>query len=427
MQRESYNIIYFDEISTEKITPNSKLYHIISKEESEKILENYESTDNILTIYHPKFEKENDNNDNNKNYYNKRFPNLNRHFYYLNTMIFYPTRIEPSTIDMTNYMFERDENTIIKVTNNKDGNLVKFKEIIEEKKKSNKNLQFFIYYSIFNRNVYIIHSHILDKDLINKKIDMKIIDYKTDYHKLKKDINYINKDLMLLLIRSLKPFRLYYKGKKIQMDSKNIINNNIYQIKNNNLNKTTTSIENMYVKIENIPHYIINSETNLTNTKNEINEFCDYNFYEKPAIHGVDIKILLESNNQPIDEDISVAVPPCFLKELEQNEQMLVEKTYNNRNKVIGNNEEPYEIQRYNLINKKLLDFEKYCKDENLVKNMNDIEFKKNLFTLNDYKNSFYGISNYIQNNELWEYIEGIDICQNKLDELINLFNKYKK
>jgi hypothetical protein len=234
MQRELYNIIYFDELSTEKITPNSKLYHIISKEESEKILENYESTENILTIYHPKFEKENDGNDYNKNYYNKRFPNLNRHFYYLNTMIFYPTRIEPSTIDMTNYMFERDENTIIKVTNNKDGNLVKFKEIIEEKKKSNKNLQFFIYYSIFNRNVYIIHSHILDKDLINKKIDMKIIDYKTDYHKLKKDINYINKDLMLLLIRSMKPFRLYYKGKKIQMDSKNIINNNIYQIKNNN-------------------------------------------------------------------------------------------------------------------------------------------------------------------------------------------------
>ena len=232
---------------------------------------------------------------------------------------------------------------------------------------------------------------------------------------------------MLLLIRSLKPFRLYYKGKKIKIDSKNIINNNIYQIKNNNLNKTTTSIENMYVKIDNIPHYIMNNETNLTNTKNEINEFCDYNYYEKPTIHGVDIKILLESNNQPIDEDISVAVPPCFLKELEQNEQMLVEKTYNNRNKVIGNNEEPYEIQRYNLINKKLFNFEKYCKDENLVKNMNDIEFKKNLFILNDYKNSFYGISNYIQNNELWEYIEGIDICQNKLYKLINLFNKYKK
>jgi uncharacterized protein YchJ len=344
-------------------------------------------------------------------------------------MIFYPTRIEPSSIDMTNYIFERDENTIIKVTNNKDGNLVKFKEIIEEKKKTNKNLQFFIYYSIINRNVYIIHSHILDKELINKKIDMKKIDYRTDYHKLKKDINYINKDLMLLLIRNMKPFRLYYKGKKIQMNSKNIIINNIYQIKNNNLNKTTTLFENMYVKVENIPHYIINNESNVTNTKNEINEFCDYNFYEKPTIHGVDIKLLLESNNQPINDDNGIfsAVPPCFLKDLEQNEQMLVEKTYNNRNKVIGKSEEPYEIQKYNLINQKLLDFEKYCKDENLVKNMNDIEFKRNVFTLNDYKNSCQGISNYIQNNELWEYIDGIVICQNKLDELINLFNKYKK
>jgi hypothetical protein len=162
------------------------------------------------------------------------------------------------------------------------------------------------------------------------------------------------------------------------MDSKNIINESIYQIKNNNLNtKSITSLENMYVKVENIPHYIMNNETNLTQTKYDIHESCDYNFYEKPTIHGVDIKILLESNNQPVDKDISVAVPPCFLKELEQNEQMLVEKTYNNRNKVIGNSEEPYEIQRYNLINEKLLNFEKYCKDENLVKNMTPAELKK--------------------------------------------------
>ena len=407
INRDYYiNNKFFFDFSMSLIAPsresnknNEKIYTLLSKEESNKILDEYaKDNNNILKVYHNPISIENEG------------------YYGYGPMIVYPLRIEPSNVNMNDYLYEAADNHIIQVKNIKDNTFVLFVGNKEIKQKKNKPIQFKIYYQIYHRNVVIIHSHILDKSLENKTIDMKYIDHRTDYRKIKKEHDYIKKETLLLLIRSLKPFKLYYKGKKIQMESENIILNGMYKINSPN---QEYGFNNMIVKIENIPNYSLNLDNSNIKSNNEIFEKCDKIIFEKPNHGVVDVKVLFDERKNIVNEIMKFALTPCLLVPLNSKEAMQLEKKYNEKDKIITFGNDSYEIQKMEIIVKNIEKYKKYINNEEEIKKLSNKDKDIIIFTLEDYKNNLTGIGRFIEKNELWELIDKVSTLGNEIDEIL--------
>ena len=114
----------YSEIVSTKITKRDKLYHLLPKKDSEKILNDYNNdTENIITAYF------NDLEEFNKNYRFKRYRKINN----VDDLV-KPKKIEPEDVDMNDYEYHFLNNEITKIKNKDDLSYVEFK-IIEENKK----------------------------------------------------------------------------------------------------------------------------------------------------------------------------------------------------------------------------------------------------------------------------------------------------
>lgn len=391
--------------SREANKKGEKLYTLLSKEESNKILEEYsKDVTNVLKVFYKPINQE-------------KFGYLS----FRNNLI-NPTRIEPSHINIFDYSYEADDNHLIQVKNIKDNAFILFNGNKEIKQKKNKTLQFQIYYQLINRINYIIHSHVLDNTLKNKEILIQNIDYKIDYKKLKKEGDYIKNDFLLLLIRSFKPFKLYYKGKKVQMESQNIILNKMYKINSPN---PDSGFNNMIVRVENIPRYVLNSDNSKITSNNEIYEKCNNNYYEKPNSGVVDVIVLFDERKNIVNEIMKFALNPCLLKPLESNEEIELDKRYNDKNKKIPfNNNKSYELQKLDIIIKQIDKYKIYKSDENAVKKLSKENKETIIFTLEDYQISLNSIGTFIQNNELWDLLEKVSSVGSEINNILNALKK---
>ena len=110
--------------SRESNKNNENLYILLSKEESNKILDEYsKDTINILKVFHKPINQ-------NIGYNNSR------------TIIINPIRLEPSNINLKDYLFEAADNHIVQVKNINDNTFVLFVGNEEVKEKKNKPINF---------------------------------------------------------------------------------------------------------------------------------------------------------------------------------------------------------------------------------------------------------------------------------------------
>ena len=241
----THNIFYYyispNQISLLPIKPESKSYHLLSLEESQKILEKYNKDE--TTIIKAYF----------KTLSNLKNPNLVGNEilfddYYLSRNIFLvkPKKIEPEGINMNDYDFYYSYNKITKVRNNKERIDVQFKIIDESVEKNKRPNRFEIYYGIKEKKLYLIHCHVLDKELRNAKMIIKEIDKNTDTHIIKKNEEYIKNNELLLIIQDLIPIKLYHKGKKVKSNIVKIDENKIYLLQSPNIESICNK---MYVKV----------------------------------------------------------------------------------------------------------------------------------------------------------------------------------
>ena len=391
--------------SREANIKGEKLYTLLSKEESNKILDEYsKDNSNILQVFYKPIDKE-------KGGY-QSFGNI----------LIYPTKIEPSNINIKDYYYEGADNHLIQVKNIKDNTYILFNGNIEVKQKKNKPIQFKFYYQISHRNIFFIHTHVLDETLKNKEILIKYIDNRTDYKILKKEDDYIKKDYLLLLIRLFIPFRLYYKGKKIQMESENIILNRMYKIKSPNQD---FGFNNMIVRLENIPRYILNKDNSKVLSKNEIFEQCNNNYYEKPNSGVVDVVVLFDERKSIVNEIMKFAISPCLLQSIDSNEEIKLDKRYNEKDKNVPfNNNKSYEIQKLEIILKQIEKYKIYKSDENAVKKLTKEEKDNLIFTLEDYQNSLGPIGMFIETNELWDLLDKVSSIGIEINDILSALKK---
>ena len=436
--------IPLSEIVSTPISKRDKLYHLLSLKESQKISDEYNNDiENIIIAYFDDLEELNKNN-RIKKY--RKTTNVSE--------LVKPKRVEPNDVDTNDYEYYYLNNKIINIKNKDDNSYIEFK-IVEENKKSRQNneqikieenkikeikkdintnkkeekkqndnieikpkkeiikkkekkpAQYLVYYTFSETNkAIILHCHILDKAFKYKKIKIKEIKDNEDPHILKRDKLYINSSELLLINKSSGPIKLYFKGKKVQMETKLIDINKLYRLKS--VKHYESTFHDVVISIIPIKEPI--------KLNNELLEKCQETLYNgKEILNGIDTKI---EYNESFGDDTKLAVHPCLLVELTQEEEIALK---NKPKKEVKKEKKSYELQKLDLIEKEMNKYRKYTKD--IIKKMKRSEKEDIAITLDDYKSTMDMICNYVQEKEMWDLLEKVSLITNEIEDLLNIID----
>ena len=423
--RYYYNI-FLEKITNKPLNDNSELYQLLSIEESKKKLTDYNNdNDNILKAYFKtltnlKMDNQNQTQNQNPNF----LGGIRTYIRQYGAILVVPDRVEPANIDMKDYEFQYSLNKITKVRNKKEGSYINYIAIDEALEKAKKPFRFKIYYSIKNNKVNIIHCHVLDKDLRSIKMIIKEIDKNTDPHTLKRTEEYIKNNQLLLLVRELTPLKLYYKGKKVKMESILIEEDKLYLLQSSNVDSI---FNKMYVTVNKIEDKLVNSLVE------QCNEFS-YSFDD--VQNGIDVHVTYDNNKNYVTEPMTLAVSPCLLQKLSTYEVNNLKKNYElkakeknidkdkdkDKDKNIDKDKDKNitEMDKYFLISQKMNDYRKYNKDS--IAKLDQKEKDNIKSNLNEYKESMVIILNFFETSEMWDLMEEGANLSAEIEELIKLF-----
>lgn len=333
-----------------------------------------------------------------------------------------PNKIEPSILDMNDYIYEIADGQIIEVKNKKDNLLMRF--IALELKKAAKLKQIEIYYSLNYKNVNIIHVHYLDSSLLSIPIEGIVIDNKFDIKAFKDKTKQQDINRLFILCKSMKTFKLYYKGKKVHFTSQSFVHERLYQIRSCSIDN---SFNQYYIKIKHIPiGYLIKCNPNdkIQGSQSPLSKFSSIESCSKSqSTKGyIDATVLFDESKTVLSDELNFSFPPCTLIALDPQHEIELDKQYIDYKKKHSS----YEMKKYELIQKELKTYNKYNEKELLLSDLPKETIKKMLFTLKDYQSSAQIIASYIEQKELWEKIEDVTNMQTEISEYIKLLSKYQ-
>ena len=416
----NYYTFRFEVISVAPIDENSKLYHLLPKEESIKILNDYNNDkENVLKAYFKTLKNlKNAATDNqieppvppaHNPLVNENIIGFRSYIRSYGNILVTPYKVEPERIKITDYEFHYSFNRINKVKNKKEGSFVQFEAIDDATLKARKPFRFKIYYSIKDKKINIIHCHVIDKDLRTNKIIMKEIEKDIDPHTLKKNEDYIKNNELLLIVKEQIPIKLYFQGKKVKTEFIKIEENKLYNLASSN---TDSIFNKMYVTVNKIEDKI----------KYDLIEKCNEFPYSLGGIgdiqDGVDVQVTFDNNKNYVVEPMMLAVSPCLLRRISTYEENLLNK---NRNKDINKNKNMNQMDIYISIKKNMDDYRKYNKetfDKLEQKQKDDIILK-----LKQDKESMANVLNYIQQMEMWDTLDEVLNMSAEIENFIKLFS----
>ena len=416
----NYYTFRFEVISVAPIDENSKLYHLLPKEESIKILNDYNNDkENVLKAYFKTLKNlKNAATDNqieppvppaHNPLVNENIIGFRSYIRSYGNILVTPYKVEPERIKITDYEFHYSFNRINKVKNKKEGSFVQFEAIDDAILKARKPFRFKIYYSIKDKKINIIHCHVIDKDLRTNKIIMKEIEKDIDPHTLKKNEDYIKSNELLLIVKEQIPIKLYFQGKKVKTEFIKIEENKLYNLASSN---TDSIFNKMYVTVNKIEDKI----------KYDLIEKCNEFPYSLGGIgdiqDGVDVQVTFDNNKNYVVEPMMLAVSPCLLRRISTYEENLLNK---NRNKDINKNKNMNQMDIYISIKKNMDDYRKYNKetfDKLEQKQKDDIILK-----LKQDKESMANVLNYIQQMEMWDTLDEVLNMSAEIENFIKLFS----
>jgi hypothetical protein len=423
----NYYSFRFEVISVAPIDENSKLYHLLPKEESTKILNDYNNDkENVLKAYFKTLNNlKNAATDNqilppvppvppvppaqNPLVNNENIMGFRSYIRSYGNILVNPYKVEPERIKITDYEFHYSFNRINKVKNKKEGSFVQFEAIDDATLKARKPFRFKFYYSIKDKKINIIHCHVIDKNLRTNKIILKEIGKDIDPHTLKKNEDYIKNNELLLLVKEQIPIKLYFQGKKVKTEFIKIEENKLYNLTSSN---TDSIFNNMYVTVNKIGDKI----------NYDLIEKCNEFPYSLGGIgdiqDGVDVQVTFDNNKHYVVEPMMLAVSPCLLGNVSTYEENLM-----NKNKIqnINNNKNMNQMDIYFSIIKNMNDYRKYNKetfDKLEQKQKDDIILK-----LKQDKESMVSVLNNIQQMEMWDALDEALNISTEIENLIKLFS----
>jgi hypothetical protein len=369
-------------------------------------------------------------------------------------------KILPEEIDTSKYDIDISGNMIHDVKNKTDNLKVIFitEEVKEEVDQTPFSLK--IYYSFINKSVNILHIHRIDENLKINNVETIILDRSEDVSKYK---NFSNGSSLKILFKN-------YKINKVFISSED--NSSIFElraqelcIKNERIMQINSegAYKNFYAKIKNIPNYLLTSgqipekyfipvptneiKFSVSNCTFELGspriekisnisafDYSDQNksnsvMFEKfdvctsPIVNDtlsgyIDLSLIFDNEEKFIDFPIEISLPVCFLSLVPVNKEMELEKIYSNERLKRKSVERLFDIYKDVSSN-----YEKFLSNLELINSLTKEEIQNILAKLEEYKTSLSSIGVYIEQKELWTYLEKVCIMESTIISLIDLLN----
>lgn len=389
---------YFKDLEKEENSINglNSNIKILSKEESENIMTEWENNTSVLKIYYKLEEAHNVNRDG---------------------IVFFKARgkvLRPmkSNGDLDLYDIETSAGMITEVKTKEDNLRVQYlgEEIKEEP--DNRPISLQIFYNLNERRIpNVLHIHSLNDEIqFDKGFEVFHLERTQDETEYKNCEN----SSLVILFKNYKIYKIYHKNSQ----------NQINELKGEELNykqerivkiKSETHLNNYYAKIKKLPIYHLAHIKNKEDVQmiNEKEYTSDYdrvdicNFQSNRTIDFlsgfVDVSIIFDCDDKFLEVPLNVSLPVCMLTNIPINKEMELEKIYLNESKKRKSNDI---AQFENLHNDVIQNIVKLNDDDNLFSNLNQQDIKSLITKVESYRNFLPVIGKYVETNELWTYLE---------------------
>lgn len=369
-------------------------------------------------------------------------------------------KILPEEIDTSKYDIDISGNMIHDVKNKTDNLKVIFitEEVKEEVDQTPFSLK--IYYSFINKSVNILHIHRIDENLKINNVETIILDRSEDVSKYK---NFSNGSSLKILFKNYKINKVFISSE----DNSSILELRAQELcfKNERIMQINSegAYKNFYAKIKNIPNYLLTSgqipekyfipvptneiKFSVSNCTFELGspiiekipnisafDYSDQNksnsvMFEKfdvctsPIVNDtlsgyIDLSLIFDNEEKFIDFPIEISLPVCFLSLVPVNKEMELEKIYSNERLKRKSVERLFDIYKDVSSN-----YEKFLSNLELINSLTKEEIQNILAKLEEYKTSLSSIGVYIEQKELWTYLEKVCILESTIISLIDLLN----
>ena len=132
----------------------------------------------------------------------------------------------------------------------------------------------------------------------------------------------------------------------------------------------------------------------------------------------IDLSLIFDNEEKFIDFPIEISLPVCFLSLVPVNKEMELEKIYSNERLKRKSVERLFDIYKDVSSN-----YEKFLSNLELINSLTKEEIQNILAKLEEYKTSLSSIGVYIEQKELWTYLEKVCIMESTIISLIDLLN----
>ena len=175
------------------------------------------------------------------------------------------------------------------------------------------------------------------------------------------------------------------------------------------INSENSYLNGYYAKIKKIPvqllAHIPNQDSEMIDEKDSHNDYDQLDLCLKNPLDYliglIDVMVCFDNSMNCIDQ-VLASFPACMLEHIPSKVEMVLEEKYIKDN---SKRNAPEIIQ----INNMLEEFRKYNIELHNIDSMRNLpldQIRKLIIILDEFKNLQPGLYTYIENNEMWEYIE---------------------
>lgn len=378
---------------------------ILSKKESEEVLNKWKASTSILDITY-KVEEGNSQSNSTGIYSSIYIPSYNRRSSIKN---FLPVSIVTShgEVDVNDYELINHADSLVEVRCRDENINVLFtaKEIKSELDSLPTALK--IYYSFYKKTINILHLHSLQHEVLTSQFIAK------HYARSEEITNTIEEDTKLKIVfKNFKPVKAFYKFdtiKEIKFEEENFKADRFVQVKGDG------HLHNYYGKITKIPIHHLVSDANLSAEASDYvleNDRMDICQQHNENLSGfVDLEIFFDPNGNLIESPLKISLPVCMLNFLPWTKEMELEKKFSIAKKTLDSEE-------LNKLKRIIKDVEEFSKSDPI----NEEDKKNRMATILNYIPQLNDISNFIERNNMWSYLDKLSTVHFQINELQNKY-----
>jgi hypothetical protein len=151
-------------------------------------------------------------------------------------------------------------------------------------------------------------------------------------------------------------------------------------------------------------------------------DICTHPCINSELLEGyIGISVIFDTEGKYLDFPVNISLPVCFLSSLPVSAEMEMEKNFTTESL----KRKAPEIEKFtNLYTDLFSNYEKYLNNPHELASLSKENLNNILTILKEYQSFLPNIGSFIEQKEMWSYLEKICIVESTIVSLIALFNE---